>query len=472
MIADVLPPPQYIVEAYLLSLHAANEVESGAKDAELEAIARQFTEYRANFERRHEFWLQQLRPGDLRTSLTVDAYEPAVQFFDTVELEFMPACLERNEALVHQLASGKLQEVFHVHRKAIDRVVQLAIEENKGVAVEAQKVASSGTFWSIAFATGLVLCGAGCGWFTVRETVSPLQSTAQRMLRVSNEELGSIGRRMQENAEATSQQATLASGASEQVSANATALASAVEEFDASIREISGNATSAASVARSGVDAARQTNATITKLGESSLEIGNVIKVINSIAEQTNLLALNATIEAARAGEAGKGFAVVANEVKELAKETSKATEDITRKIETIQVDTKEAVDAIGRVTSIINDINESQNAIASAVEEQSAMTAEISRNIAEVAHGSDEIARNISHVAEAALSTSSGTEQTLSVAHEIEDMAMELMALISERSRQASNSKHESSSSLPAPAGKGKYRIREAANDGFVQSL
>ena len=156
-----------------------------------------------------------------------------------------------------------------------------------------------------------------------------------------------------------------------------------------------------------------------------------MIKVINSIAEQTNLLALNATIEAARAGEAGKGFAVVANEVKELAKQTSEATEDIIRKIAMIQDDTAQAVQAIGQVAGIIRQINESQNAIASAVEEQSAMTGEISRNIAEVAAGSGEIARNITLVANAADSTSRGTDETLQAAADIEQMAEDLLLLV-----------------------------------------
>ena len=137
-----------------------------------------------------------------------------------------------------------------------------------------------------------------------------------------------------------------------------------------------------------------------------------MIKVITSIAQQTNLLALNATIEAARAGEAGKGFAVVANEVKELAKETAKATEDISRKIEAIQTDTKGAVEAIGQIGKMIIQINDIQNTIASAVEEQSATTNEISRNLAEAARGSTEIAQNITGVAEAARSTTAGRDR------------------------------------------------------------
>ncbi|MGV3709161.1 MAG: methyl-accepting chemotaxis protein, partial [Gemmatimonas sp.] len=172
-------------------------------------------------------------------------------------------------------------------------------------------------------------------------------------------------------------------------------------------------------------------NITVTRLGESSAQIGKVIKVITSIAQQTNLLALNATIEAARAGEAGKGFAVVANEVKELAKETARATEDISNKIQAIQSDTGGAVTAIAEIGSVINKISGIQSTIASAVEEQTATTNEMARNVSEAAKGSAEIARNITGVAKAASETSEGARDTLNAAAELARMASELQALV-----------------------------------------
>src|SRR5262245_429333 len=266
----------------------------------------------------------------------------------------------------------------------------------------------------------------------LRGNVTKIAQTAQA-LAAASQELTAVSQQMATNAEETATQANVASAAAEQVSSNVTTVSTGTEEMGASIKEIAKSANEAARVATSAVKVAEKTNATVAKLGESSAEIGNVIKVITSIAQQTNLLALNATIEAARAGEAGKGFAVVANEVKELAKQTAKATEDISRKIEAIQGDTKGAVEAIAQIGTIINQINDIQNTIASAVEEQTATTGEISRNVAEAARGSSEIAENITGVAQAARSTTEGASNTKASADELSKIALDLQKLVSQ---------------------------------------
>jgi methyl-accepting chemotaxis protein len=265
---------------------------------------------------------------------------------------------------------------------------------------------------------------------TLRGNVTSIAEMAQT-LASSSRELTAVSQQMASNAEETASQANVASAAAEQVSSNVSTVSTAAEEMGASIREISKSAHEAAKVATTAVRVAESTNATVAKLGESSAEIGNVIKVITSIAQQTNLLALNATIEAARAGEAGKGFAVVANEVKELAKQTANATQDISRKIEAIQGDTKGAVEAIAQIGKIINQINDIQNTIASAVEEQTATTGEISRNVTEAAKGSGEIAQNITGVAQAARGTTEGASNTKSSADELARIANDLQKLV-----------------------------------------
>jgi methyl-accepting chemotaxis protein len=267
---------------------------------------------------------------------------------------------------------------------------------------------------------------------TTQVTVRNEIAKTATALAASSEELTAISQQLSANSEETATQANVVSAASEQVSTNIGVVATGSEEMLVSIREISKSSNEAAMMSKNAVRVAELTNHTISKLGDSSVEIGKVIKVITSIAQQTNLLALNATIEAARAGEAGKGFAVVANEVKELAKETANATEEISQKIEAIQGDTKGAVKAIGEISTVINQINDISNTIASAVEEQSATTNEIGRNLSEAAKGASEIASNITSVATAALNTTQGAAETQSAAKSLSEMATSLQHLAS----------------------------------------
>ncbi len=265
----------------------------------------------------------------------------------------------------------------------------------------------------------------------LRGNISSIAENATALAGAS-EELSAVSSQMSSNAEEASTQANVVSAASEEVSANVRTVTTGVDEMNAAIREIAKNASDAARVSQQAVAVANNTNNMISKLGDSSAEIGKVVKVITSIAEQTNLLALNATIEAARAGEAGKGFAVVANEVKELAKDTAKATEDISQKIEAIQADTQGAVEAIREISGVINQINDISNTIASAVEEQTATANEMGRNVSEASRGSDEIAQNITLVASTAQSTAQGAGNTQQAAGELSRMAAELQQLVS----------------------------------------
>ncbi|MTV25393.1 hypothetical protein FTX61_08230, partial [Nitriliruptoraceae bacterium ZYF776] len=275
-----------------------------------------------------------------------------------------------------------------------------------------------------------LLVGGLLSWATARSINRHLTGNATS-LNTSSEQLAAVASQVGAAAEETATQSNVVAAAGEQVSHNVQTVATAVEEMSASVREIAQSSGEASRVASEAVRTAEATNENVARLGESSAEIGAVIEVITSIAEQTNLLALNATIEAARAGEAGKGFAVVANEVKDLAKETARATEEISVKIAAIQSDTGEAVSAIEGIGQIVARIADMQHTIASAVEEQTATTNEISRNVNEAARGSAQIAENIVSVAQAAGETSQGAAATQDAAGQLREVATGLQQLV-----------------------------------------
>ena len=328
------------------------------------------------------------------------------------------------------------QAIERIEKDTADREAAAELAHKVDLVLEVVRAAADGDLTRTIPVAGEDAIGQLAGGLetlleNLRGSMRDIGSTADT-LAVASDQLTVLSQGMGDGATLTSERAASASSASVQVSASVQTVATAAEEMTASIREIAKNATEAATVATGAVSVASSAQDTVASLGESSAEIGQVIKVITSIAQQTNLLALNATIEAARAGDAGKGFAVVANEVKELAKETARATEDIGQKIEAIQSDTQGAVAAISEIAEVIGRINDIQTTIASAVEEQTATTNEIARSVTEAAAGANGIAEDVTQVASAAEDTRQGAQNTLQSATDLAQMAARLKELVS----------------------------------------
>jgi methyl-accepting chemotaxis protein len=267
---------------------------------------------------------------------------------------------------------------------------------------------------------------------TSREALRAQLHVSADALAAASEDLGGVASNMLSNADYANTQTDAVAASAETVSASMHSVAAATEQMSATVKEIARNASQAARVAMGAVRTAEDTNRTVSELGHSSTEIGKVVKTITSIAQQTNLLALNATIEAARAGESGKGFAVVANEVKELAKQTATATEDIGKKIESIQSNTRGAVEAIREICTVIGQINDFQNTIASAVEEQAATTNEIAQNASAAASTGTDISRSVAVVSEATRVAATGASRTMTAARDLSELAGQLRSALS----------------------------------------
>ncbi|MEU0555444.1 methyl-accepting chemotaxis protein [Dactylosporangium maewongense] len=264
----------------------------------------------------------------------------------------------------------------------------------------------------------------------LRRTVATLAEHSA-VLASASEELATTSRASSEGAATGARQAAAVATLATEMSGAISTVAAGATEMGASIREIAQSATQAVTVAGRAVEVAGTTNTVMSKLGDSSAEIGNVIKVITSIAEQTNLLALNATIEAARAGDAGKGFAVVASEVKDLAQETARATDDISRRVAAIQSDTTGAVSAIEEISAIIGQINEYQTTIASAVEQQSATTEEMSRSVEQAAATGNQVASTIGEVSTSVQLTTSGLTEADRAAGSLAELSGSLRTIV-----------------------------------------
>ncbi|HET8933991.1 MAG TPA: methyl-accepting chemotaxis protein [Polyangiales bacterium] len=476
-LADLRPSRAFIVQPYLLAYEMLEEPDTAARAA----LADRVRAFQKDFEEVRSYSQNSVLPREVTRKLGSDVFAPAERYFVTYQQTFLPALAAGDMKLARSTLLGPMKSAFEQQRMQVAEITRLGERAAKEAVSDTNAAATRGLVAAVLL---LVVLGVACFMSTMavmRSIETPLarvrelfNAMAQRdlTLRVddvrsadefgdmthlamqavesirellralaeqsdalagASEQLRVVSEHMSANAEETAAQAHVVTAASEQVSTSVQAMAQSTDGLSANVREISRSTSDASEASSRAVMLAETADRAVNRLGESSAGIHKIVRVINTIAEQTNLLALNATIEAARAGEAGKGFAVVANEVKDLAAETGRATQDIVRRIETIRVDTQGAVEAIAEIRTFIGKISDVQSSIAAAIEQHSATTGQIARSLSEGVRGTTEISSNIGGVAEAARHTSSGASDAKNAATELARMAAELRRVISQ---------------------------------------
>ena len=541
VVADILPPPEYILEAYMVSLQMLDETDP----AVLRKLVERGRSLAKDYDDRHQFWTGDLPAGELKDKLLHASYDPAVAFFDVRDKRFVPAMLAGDAARAREILRKEMAPLYEKHRAAIDGVVVLSNERGKQDEELARSAVARGTAQVVGLGLVLSLIVVSVGVFIarglvtrIRRTMNVLEAVAsgdleqrlddagadevarmavalnaavaesrqtlvgvresaerereraarveERVARVlegvaaaqegdlaaevaiegddpvarlgvgigalldrfrteiaeiagaaqtlaaASEELTAVAREMVRQAGETSTVAQTANELSARIAGRIRDVSSNSAEIGRNIRAIASSAQEARKSAADADTVAQAANQRIAELDKASTEINEVVKVITSIAEQTNLLALNATIEAARAGEAGKGFSVVAGEVKNLAKDTADATNDVGEKIATIRRGIEGAVAAIGTIGETITRIAEIQGNVASAVENQTSVTREIDQTASEVSGESATIAEHFGRVAASAGDTRRGADQIDTAAAEVAQMAVRLQMLVS----------------------------------------
>ena len=419
IIADILPPPEYLLESYLNAFQLTAERDPH----KVAALIERSKVLRADYEARHKFWITDLESSPLKTALVEKSYQPALAFLEAKDNEFIPAILSGNRAIVELLMHGKLSQKYEEHLAAILEAVALATDRNKLDEAAAASKMKQGSLVLTLLGLGIMGLVILIGLFINRSIISPLTrvinalSTGSEQITAAS---GEIGESSQQMAQSASDQAS----SLEETSAS-------LEEMSSMTKQNSDNAKQANAMANDTRQDVEKSRAAMTRMSEaigliknSSDQTAKIVKTIDEIAFQTNLLALNAAVEAARAGDAGKGFAVVAEEVRNLAQRSAEAAKNTSALIEQSQKNADNGVSVSQEVATILTQIVDS-------VHKLSQLIGEVSSASLEQAKGIEQIGEAVTHMDKLTQSNAAGAEESASASEELSAQALELNDLV-----------------------------------------
>ena len=419
LLADILPPPMYIIESYLTIMQMPGESDTDTLKEEIAKIM----SLKKDFESRTEYWDKELADSPVRQKLLEEAHKPAVAFFETVEKEFIPLIQNKDTSAATALAYGKLRQLYLEHRKAIDDVVVLALQNSELYELEAKKEVKNRTWILVGtLVGGLIIIGI-YSFFAALKVTSILKTITYEISHAI-EEMAAATRQVSGSSQSLAEGASESSASLEEAGSSLEEMASMTKRNANNTKEANNLAKEARAAAETGTSGMREMNAAMESIKVSSDDIAKIIKTIDEIAFQTNLLALNAAVEAARAGEAGMGFAVVADEVRNLAQRCANAAKETTAKIEGAIDNTTHGVEICKKVAQALDDIEVKTQQV-------DELVAEVAGASYEQSQGIDQINTAVAQMEKVTQANTASAEESAAASEELSAQASKMKASV-----------------------------------------